>query len=140
MTVIFTEPLHHVCLMHGLKQTFDRMPFLNRKVLKIGGKVRTLDNYVAPPPMITSPKRMFRKRTLRHLVEVSYWKETLLIEFYEGLCSPEEITAFAENLILDYLHFRHPFMKTSSADGKITEAASGRLIAEIRNEEDTVSL
>ena len=140
MTVFFTEPLHHVCLMHGLKQTFGRMPFLNRKVLKIGGKVRTLDNYVAPPPMITSPKRMFRKRTLRHLVEVSYWKETLLIEFYEGLCSPQDISSFAEFLIQDYLHFRHPFMKTSSADGKITEASSGHLIAEIRNEEDTVSL
>lgn len=134
MRVIFTEPLHHVCLMHGLKQTFGRMPFLNRKVLKIGGKVRMIDNPVAPPPMITTPGRMLRKRTLRHIVEVSYWKETLLIEFYDGLCSPEEIAAFAQNLIQDYLHYRHPFMKTVSADGKITEASSGHLIAEIMND------
>lgn len=134
MRVIFTEPLHHVCLMHGLKQTFGRMPFLNRKVLKIGGKVRMIDNPVAPPPMITTPGRILRKRTLRHIVEVSYWKETLLIEFYDGLCSPEEIAAFAQNLIQDYLHFRHPFMKTASADGKITEASSGHLIAEIMND------
>ena len=131
MTVIFTEPLHHVCLMHGLKLTFGRMPFLNRKVLKIGGKVRTLDNYVAPPPMITSPKRMLRKRTLRHLVEVSYWKETLLIEFYEGLCSPRDISSFAEFLIQDYLHFRHPFMKTVTEDTVVLEIASRHRIAQI---------
>lgn len=37
-TVIFEEPLHHVCLMHGLKQTFARMPFLNKRVLEVRGK------------------------------------------------------------------------------------------------------
>ena len=38
VTVIFDEPLHHVCLMHGLKQTYGRMPFLNKRVLEIRGK------------------------------------------------------------------------------------------------------
>ena len=38
-TVIFDESLHHICLMYGLKQTFARMPFLNKKVLEIRGRV-----------------------------------------------------------------------------------------------------
>ena len=38
VTVIFEESLHHVCLMHGLKQTYGRMPFLNKRVLEIRGK------------------------------------------------------------------------------------------------------
>ena len=52
LTVIFEEPLHHVCLMHGLKQTYDRMPFLNKRVLEVRGKVMTIDNVVSPPPLM----------------------------------------------------------------------------------------
>lgn len=44
ITVTFSEPIHHVCLMYGLKQTFERLPFMNRKVLEIGGKTVVMDN------------------------------------------------------------------------------------------------
>ena len=56
-TVIFEAALHHVCLMHGLKQTYGRMPFLNKRVLEIRGRVMTIDNVVAPPPMMNNPSR-----------------------------------------------------------------------------------
>lgn len=36
--IIFNEPLHHVCLMYGLRQTYGRMPFMNRRVIEAGGK------------------------------------------------------------------------------------------------------
>ena len=103
-TVIFEEPLHHVCLMHGLKHTFGRMPFLNKKV---------------------------RMRMTRNMVDVSYWKNKLSIEYREDMCSQEDITAFVNNLIEDYLHFRHPFMKIAIKDGRCHEMSSGHLIAEI---------
>ena len=131
VTVIFEESLHHVCLMYGLKQTFGRMPFLNKKVMEIRGRVMTIDNIVAPPPMMNNPSRRKSIRGTRNMVGVSYWKNILSIEYREDLCSTEDITAFVNNLIEDYLHFRHPFMKISIKDGRCHELSSGHFIAEI---------
>ena len=47
------------------------------------------------------------------------------------MCRSEDITVFINNLIEDYLHFRHPFIKTVIEDGKCHEHSSGHLIAEI---------
>ena len=132
VTVIFEEPLHHVCLMHGLKQTYGRMPFLNKRVLEVRGKVMTIDNIVPPPPlMMKTPSGRRVIRGTRNMVGVSYWKNKLSIEYREDMCSQEDITAFVNNLIEDYLHFRHPFMKTAIKDGRCHERYSGHLIAEI---------
>ena len=131
VTVIFEEPLHHVCLMYGLKQTFGRMPFLNKRVMEIRGRVMTIDNIVAPPPMMNNPSRRKSIRGTRNMVGVSYWKNILSIEYMEDMCSQEDITAFVNNLIEDYLHFRHPFMKTVTEDSEVLEAGSRHKIAEI---------
>ena len=131
VTVIFEEPLHHVCLMYGLKQTFGRMPFLNKRVMEIRGRVMTIDNIVAPPPMMNNPSRRKSIRGTRSMVGVSYWKNKLSIEYREDMCSQEDITAFANNLIEDYLHFRHPFFRTIIKDGGCYELSSGHQIAEI---------
>ena len=131
ITVIFEESLHHVCLMHGLKQTFGRMPFLNKRVLEVRGKRMVIDNPVAPPPMMNNPSRKRSMRGPRNMVSVSYWKNKLSIEYREDMCSTEDITAFVNNLIEDYLHFRHPFMKISIKDGRCHELSSGHFIAEI---------
>ena len=131
VTVIFEEPLHHVCLMHGLKQTFGRMPFLNKRVLEVRGKRVVIDNPIAPPPMMNNPSRRKSIRGTRNMIGVSYWKNNLSIEYREDMCSCEDITAFANNLIEDYLHFRHPFMKTTIQDGRYHEQTSGHIVAEI---------
>ena len=131
VTVIFEEPLHHVCLMYGLKQTFGRMPFLNKRVMEIRGRVMTIDNIVAPPPMMNNPSRRKSIRGTRNMVGVSYWKNKLSIEYREDMCRQEDITAFVNYLIEDYLHFRHPFMKTAIKDGRCHELSSGHFIAEI---------
>ena len=131
VTVIFEEPLHHVCLMHGLKQTYDRMPFLNKRLLEVRGKVMTIDNIVPQPPMMNNPSRRAGIRGTRNMVGVSYWKNKLSIEYREDMCSQEDITAFANNLIEDYLHFRHPFIRTIIKDGVCYELSSGHQIAEI---------
>ena len=131
MTVIFEEPLHHICLMHGLKQTFGKMPFLNKRVLEIRGKRVVIDNPVAPPPMLNNPSRRKSIRGTRNMVGVSYWKNKLSIEYREDMCSCEDITAFVNSLIDDYMHFRHPFMKITIKDGKCHEHISGHLIAKI---------
>ena len=132
VTVIFEEPLHHVCLMYGLKQTFGRMPFLNKRVMEIRGRVMTIDNIVAPPPMMNNPSRRKSIRGTRNMVGVSYWKNKLSIEYREDMCSQEDITVFVNNLIEDYLHFRHPFMKTEIKEGRCHELSSGHFIAEIK--------
>ena len=93
VAVVFDEPLHHVCLMHGLKQTYDRMPFLNKRVLEVRGKVMTIDNIVPPPPMMNNPGRRTGIRGTRNMVGVSYWKDKLSIEYREDMCSSEDITA-----------------------------------------------
>ena len=117
--------------MHGLKQTYGRMPFLNKRVLEVRGKRVALDNPTAPPPMMTNPDRRTGIRGTRNMVGVSYWKNKLSIEYREDMCSCEDITAFANNLIEDYLHFRHPFMKTTIQDGRCHEQTSGHIVAEI---------
>lgn len=132
VTVIFDEPLHHVCLMHGLKQTYGRMPFLNKRVLEIRGKYVVIDNPTAPPPMMKNPSRRTSSKGTRNMVGVSYWKNKLSIEYREDMCRCEDITAFVNNLIEDYLSFRHPFMKSEIKDGRCHEMSSGHLIAEIK--------
>ena len=129
--VIFEEPLHHVCLMHGLKQTFGRMPALNKRVLEIRGSVVTIDNTVASPPMMNNPSRRTGMRGPRNMVSVSYWKDKLSIEYREDMCSTEDITAFVNNLIEDYLHFRHPFMKTVTEGSEVLEVGSRLKLAVI---------
>ena len=131
VTVIFEEPLHHVCLMHGLKQTYDRMPFLNKRLLEVRGKVMTIDNIVPPPPMMNNPSRRTAIRGTRNMVGVSYWKNKLSIEYREDMCRCEDITAFVNSLIEDYMHFRHPFMKTVTEDTVVLEIASRHRIAQI---------
>ena len=131
VTVIFEEPLHHVCLMHGLKQTYGRMPFLNKRVLEVRGKVMTIDNIAPPPPMMNNPSRRTGTSGTRNMVGVSYWKNKLSIEYREDMCSQEDITVFVNNLIEDYLHFRHPFMKTVTEDTVVLEIASRHRIAQI---------
>ena len=129
--MIFEERLHHVCLMHGLKQTYDRMPFLNKRVLEVRGKVMTIDNIVPPPPMLNNPSRRTGTSGTRNMVGVSYWKNKLSIEYREDMCSCEDITAFVNSLIEDYMHFRHPFMKTVTEDTVVLEIASRHRIAQI---------
>ena len=131
VTVIFEEPLHHVCLMHGLKQTYDRMPFLNKKVLEVQGKIVTIDNVIAPPPMMKNPDRRTIMRRMKDMIGVSYWKDKLSIEYREDMCSSEDITTFVQYLIEDYLYFRHPFMKITIKDDKCHEQISGHLLAKI---------
>ena len=131
VTVIFEEPLHHVCLMHGLKQTYGRMPFLNKRVLECRGKVITIDIIVPPPPMMKNPSRRTSMSGIRNMVGVSYWKNKLAIEYREDMCRQEDITAFVNSLIEDYMHFRHPFMKVAIKDERCHEVSSGHLIAEI---------
>ena len=132
VTVIFEEPLHHVCLMHGLKQTFGRMPYLNKRVLEVMGKRFVIDNPTAPPPMMQNPSRRTSMRGSRNMIGVSYWKNKLSIEYREDMCRCEDINAFANNLIEDYLRFSHPFMKSEIKDGRCHELSSGHLIAEIK--------
>ena len=131
VTVIFEEPLHHVCLMHGLKQTYDRMPFLNKKVLEVQGKIVTIDNVIAPPPMMKKPDRRTSMRRMKDMIGVSYWKDKLSIEYREDMCSSEDITTFVQYLIEDYLYFRHPFMKITIKDDRCHEQISGHLLAKI---------
>ena len=131
VTVIFEEPLHHVCLLSGLKQTYDRMPYLNKRVLEVRGKVMTIDNIVPPPPMMNNPSRRTGTSGTRNMVGVSYWKNKLSIEYREDMCSCEDITAFVNSLIEDYMHFRHPFMKTVTEDTVVLEIASRHRIAQI---------
>ena len=117
--------------MHGLKQTYARMPFLNKRVLEVRGKAMTIDNIVPPPPMMDNPSRRKSIRGTKNMVGVSYWKNKLSIEYREDMCSREDITAFVNNLIEDYLHFRHPFMKIAIKDGRCNELSSGHCIVDI---------
>ena len=67
-TVIFEENIHHTCLIFGLKRSFEKMPFLNRKILNIKGNNRLIDNIVSLPPMMRKIEKSFDKRKNRNIV------------------------------------------------------------------------
>ena len=95
------------------------------------GKIVTIDNVIAPPPMMINPDRRTSIRRMKDMVGVSYWKDKLSIEYREDMCSSEDITTFVQYLIEDYLLFRHPFIKITIKDDKCHEQTSGHLIAKI---------
>lgn len=130
IAVVFDEPLHHVCLMYGLKQTYARMPFLSKRVGEFRGKLVLMDLAVTPPPTISNPNKK-GMRTTGNLVGISYWKNHLSVEYWEDLCNENDIMTFVNYLIQDYLYFRHPFMKTDMSDGRCMELVTGHLVAEI---------
>ena len=84
-TVVFEENIHHTCLTFGLKRSFEKMPFLNRKTLNIKGSNRLIDNIVSLPPMMRKIDKSLDKRKNRNIVEVSYFKNKLSVEFNEEL-------------------------------------------------------
>lgn len=131
MTVTFSEPLHHVCLIHGLRHTFLKMPSLNKKVLEVGGRAVAIDNVVAAPPKMRNPQRTRGTVKSRNIIEVSYWKDKFSVEYKTDMCSSENITAFVRTLIQEYLMLRHPYMNTEFIDGKCRECSNDKIIAEI---------
>lgn len=70
----------------------------NKKVLETRVMTVTIDNVVAPPPMMRENK--------------------LSIEYREDMCRYEDITSFVQYLIEDYLHFRHPFIEIAIEIGR----------------------
>ena len=107
------------------------MPFLNRKTLNIKGNNRLIDNIVSLPPMMRKIEKSLNKRKNRNIVEVSYFKNKLSVEFNEEFCNQDEISAFFNTLIIDYLSFRHPYMQINISENKVCESLSGHIIAQI---------
>lgn len=138
VTVKFNEPLHHVCLMHGLAQTFKKMPLLNKKVLEVRGKVVAIDNVVAPPPKMRNPQRVRGAIKSRSLIEVSYWNDKFSVEYRVDMCHKEDVIEFVQTLMQQYLQLRHPYMNTEFIDGKCRERSNGKTIAEMQNYEQEV--
>lgn len=130
ITVTFSAPLHHTCLMYSLKQTFNAMPHLNKRVIKVAGKGIVKDNFVTPPPMLRNPNAGVVVRRHNSLVEVSYWRERATIEYQES-CSEQSIAEFVKAFITNYLALRYPFTQTTIEDGRVIENNSGKLMAEI---------
>ena len=124
----FAEPLHHICLTYGLKQSFDAMPHLNRREIKLRGKITYIDNIVAPPPLMS---RSGWNTRCRNIVNVSYWRESLAIAYNDEACTKEEVYTFVIALIKAYMSFRHPYTKVRVEDSKVVSEHEERVIATI---------
>lgn len=124
----FAEPLHHICLTYGLKQTFDAMPHLNRREIKLRGKITYIDNIVAPPPLMS---RSGWNTRCRNIVSVSYWRELLAIAYNDEACNKEDVYAFVIALIKAYMSYRHPYTKVRVEGSKVVSEHEERVIATI---------
>lgn len=120
--------------MYGLKQTFKKMPSLNKKVVEVGGRAVAIDNVVAAPPKMRNPQRVKGVVKSRNILEVSYWKEKFLVKYRTDMCSQDSIIAFVHTLIQEYVRFRHPYMNTEFIDGNCRECSNGNMVAEIQND------
>ena len=82
------EELHHVCLMYGLKNTYERFPFLARNVM------------ATPPPVRRKPERtsplLEEYLILRHPYMKTSWEEMTLREKESGHVIADIITEFPE--------------------------------------------
>ena len=124
----FAEPLHHICLTYGLKQTFYAMPHLNRREIRLRGKSTYIENIVAPPPLMS---RSGWNTRCRNIVNVSYWRESLAIAYNDEACTKEDIYTFVIALIKDYMSFRHPYTKVRIEGNKVVSEHEGEIIATI---------
>lgn len=115
------EELHHVCLMHGLKKAFLRLPFLCNNPL------------ASPPPIRRKPDRkpLFISKTLNP-VSVQYFRQDVQIFYDETRVADSEACSFARMLLEEYLQFRHPYMKSVWNANSLLELSSGRVLAEIK--------
>lgn len=114
------EELHHVCLMYGLKNTYERFPFLARNIM------------ATPPPVRRKPERTSPLLGWkRNPVNVQYYKNDILILYNT---EPYDVLAFAKALLEEYLILRHPYMKTSWEEMTLREKESGHVIADIITE------
>ena len=124
----FAEPLHHICLTYGLKQSFDAMPHLNRREIRLRGKSTYIENIVAPPPLMS---RSGWNTRCRNIVSVSYWRESLAIAYNDEACTKEDIYAFVIVLIKAYMSYRHPYTRMRIEGNKVVSEREGKIIATI---------
>lgn len=129
--ILFSELPHHTCLMYGLRQTFEAMPHLNKRVVEVGDRSVLMSNIITPPPTICNPKYRRQNRIARSIVIVSYWRNRLTVEYNDTLCSPEDIEIFTKSLVRNYLHLRHRYIKIREEDYKFFDISSNHLLATI---------
>lgn len=81
--------------------------------------------------MMRNPERRHTSRKMRNLVEVSYWRNRLSIEFNDTRCSIEDIQRFSESLIGNYLKFRHPYIEIEIVSGRVFDLSNTLILAEM---------
>ena len=128
IVVTFAEPLHHICLTYGLKQTFNALPHLNRREVKLRGKSTYIENIVAPPPLMS---RGGWNTRCRNIVNVSYWRESLAVAYNDEACTNEDIYAFVVALIRDYMSYRHPYTNVRVEGNRVVSEREGDILATI---------
>lgn len=106
--------------MYGLKQAYQRYPFLVHNIM------------ATPPPFRRNPERprLFMGSKIDPIC-VQYYKKDIILLYDETRVSAEETEVFAKALIEEYLRLRHPFMKTAADGNRIIEESTGHLIAQI---------
>lgn len=129
--ILFSELPHHTCLMYGLKQTFEALPHLNKRVVEVDGKSIIMDNAIAPPPTLCNPKYRRPNKISRSIVRVSYWGNRLTVEYNDTICTPRDIEHFSKTLVQNYLYFRHRYIKIRVEDGKVINILNNQVIAKI---------
>ena len=123
ITIKTFEEIHHVCLMYGLKNAFGRFPFLVKNVL------------ATPPPVRRKPERSRPLLLFRHNpVNVQYYNKDIRISYDIEKAGTNEVMAFAKAVVEEYLILRHPYMKSDWNGERLSESASGHLIAEITSD------
>lgn len=93
-TVVFEENLHHTCLTFGLKHSFEKMPFLNRKTLNIKGNNRLIDNIVSLPPMMRKIEKSLIKEKIAILLRFLISKTNLVLSLTKSFAIKKKFLLF----------------------------------------------
>lgn len=131
LEIKFYKKISGSMLNQALMETMKRYPYINTKLIELDG-----DFYIVQNEMALTAKRTKTLARLGHiscgyhLVDITYYENTLYISWHHALCDGKGIKPFAETLIYYYCNLKYKSKASSQGirlssspllDGETTE-------------------
>jgi len=108
LEVRFTKKVWGSRLNRALLETFRRYPYLNTKLIEKDGDFYIVQNTIAHTANCSKKLPALGGITSGyHLVEVTYYDNTVYISFHHALCDGRGVKPFVETLIYYYCQYRY---------------------------------
>ena len=91
------------------KIAYKRYPYFKSRFKIIDGSVYLCENHIFPPPKRSNKLRSLGgSETLKNLLDITYYKNSIYISFHHAMCDGRGIMQFIKTLMYYYLNFKYP--------------------------------